>query len=259
MLQAEAKRFIEESPLNKDDSVGIERIFDMPLFSVAQSTDPLFGELQKEEVVGAHHLLPEDWLDSANVVITYFLPFTQDVRTSNRIAGLPSIEWVHARIEGEQFNNALRRLLVDFLELQGEAAVAPAIDPRIQIIKRRSNWSERHVAFIAGLGTFGLSKSFITERGSAGRLGSVVSSVDMEASPRKDNDIYGNCSMCGACVPRCPAKAISLVGKDTSICAAYIDDVIRPKYAPRYGCGKCQTSVPCESRIPQGKGGDYGI
>ena len=28
----------------------------------------------------------------------------------------------------------------------------------------------------------------------------------------------------------------------------------KKKYAPRYGCGKCQTKVPCESRIPGKRG-----
>ena len=38
-----------------------------------------------------------------------------------------------------------------------------------------STWSERHVAYVSGLGTFGLSGGLITAKGQAVRLGSVDS------------------------------------------------------------------------------------
>jgi hypothetical protein len=46
-----------------------------------------------------------------------------------------------------------------------------------------SNWSERHSAYIAGLGTFCLSYSLISEKGCAGRYGTVVTDLDLEPSP----------------------------------------------------------------------------
>jgi len=48
--------------------------------------------------------------------------------------------------------------------------MAPALDKRFVITDLQSNWSERHVAFIAGLGTFGLSRSLITPLGTAAGL-----------------------------------------------------------------------------------------
>ena len=55
---------------------------------------------------------------------------------------------------------------------------------------------------------------------------------------------------CGACVARCPAKAVDPeTGKDHDKCAGRLD-WSGVAYAPRYGCGKCQTAVPCESRNP---------
>ena len=47
-----------------------------------------------------------------------------------------------------------------------------------------SNWSERHIAYAAGLGTFSLSDGFITERGIAHRCGSAVVGLELPASPR---------------------------------------------------------------------------
>ena len=38
-------------------------------------------------------------------------------------------------------------------------------------------------------------------------------------------------------------------GKDHAVCSEYLDRV-KVRYSPRYGCGKCQTGVPCEHQIP---------
>jgi len=54
---------------------------------------------------------------------------------------------------------------------------------------------------------------------------------------------------CGVCIPRCPVGSIRAEGKELATCQAYLD-FIRKKFAPRYGCGKCQTGVPCEATIP---------
>ena len=114
-----------------------------------------------------------------------------------------------------------------------------------------SNWSERHVAYVCGLGTFSLSKGLITERGVSGRFGSVVTDAPLPVTKRRYTGLYDYCLMCGACVRNCPAQAISLEhGKSHHLCCSYFD-TLREKYAPRFGCGKCQVNVPCERRIPQ--------
>ena len=43
-----------------------------------------------------------------------------------------------------------------------------------------SKWSHRHAAFAAGLGTFGLSDGFISEKGKAIRITSMVIEADLE-------------------------------------------------------------------------------
>jgi epoxyqueuosine reductase QueG len=110
-----------------------------------------------------------------------------------------------------------------------------------------SNWSERHVGFITGLGTFGRMTNFISKRGACGRLISIV--TDWETAPdEKDyTDIYGYCSDCGACYRACPGRALSKDGKDIDLCSAYLGELGK-KFAPRYGCGKCQSGLPCSVR-----------
>ncbi len=242
------------------------RIYEKPLVGTGSAADPLFGELKREGVVGPWHMGPQEWLPGAQSVVSLFFPFTDEVKTSN--AGRPdepSAEWLHGRIEGQAFLSALLSELCQWLRAQGIKACAPSIDPRFASItggKSRlgdprisadtfgSNWSERHAAFICGLGTFGLSKGLITKKGIAGRFGSVIVDCTLEPDVRPYTDIYEYCTRCGACVSRCPVQAISLEeGKKHPPCSAYMAETGR-RYAPRYGCGKCQTGVPCQSKIP---------
>jgi len=117
-------------------------------------------------------------------------------------------------------------------------------------ITNTSNWSERHITYACGLGTFGLSKGIITKKGVSGRLGSILTDLDLPKDKRGYKDIYEYCTMCGLCIDRCPAHAISIEDrKNSSSCSNFLNKVME-KHNPRYGCGKCQVSVPCESEIP---------
>jgi epoxyqueuosine reductase QueG len=60
-------------------------------------------------------------------------------------------------------------------------------------------------------------------------------------------------------VKRCPAGAITERGHDKDRCKEYSDSkkpVIKKLYGiDIYGCGLCQTGVPCESRNPMNRSG----
>ncbi len=54
---------------------------------------------------------------------------------------------------------------------------------------------------------------------------------------------------------RCPAGAITEAGHDKDKCRDHLLEVgahygRKGFHIERYGCGLCQTGVPCESRIP---------
>lgn len=248
-IQAIANDFVDTSPLNRVAEWGEGTIYDYPLLGVAAADDPLFTRLKEAEAVGPQHLSPVEWLNNAQAVISYFLPFSKKVREANRKLGIAADEWLTGRIQGEQFNNALRDELVQSFVTAGYAAVSPARDSRFAVINRRSTWSERHVAYIAGLGTFSLSRSLITKYGSAGRVGSVIVNLDIAPTIRAYTALEEYCSKCGTCILRCPPLAINEQGKDNAVCSAYLDRVLA-RYRPRYGCGKCQTGIPCEAKIP---------
>jgi epoxyqueuosine reductase len=248
-LEEDIANFTKNSSQNFLDELNMIQIWDRPLIGVAGASDPLWEKLKEPEIVGPNHLTPKEWLPEAKSVISYFLPFTEHIRSSNRSKGRPSTEWLYGRYEGEMFNNTLRRLIRDLVEYSGGKALAPALDKRFLVTGYQSNWSERHAAFIAGLGAFGLSRSLITPLGTAGRFGSVIVDLEFESKPSKYQEFDDYCIKCGKCIDRCPYGAINQGGKDNERCSEYLN-IIFELNKPRYACGKCQTAVPCEYRKP---------
>jgi epoxyqueuosine reductase QueG len=237
-------------------------IFDEPLFGYASAGDTFFTEAKKPEVIGAHFMAPEEWLPGAKTVISVFLPFTVRVREANRLdMTWPAYEWLHGRIEGQVFQVKICRFAEDLLKKDGFDALTPMSDPRIssrspitndktEQAYYTTNWSERHAAFAAGLGTFGLSKGLITRKGVAGRYLSVITNAQFEPTERPYRGVYDYCTLCGACAANCPVGAISKEdGKLHLPCSLFLDSV-KARHAPYYGCGKCQVKVPCEDKAP---------
>lgn len=248
-LELKIGNFVETCESNFIEDLSGMQIFDKPLIGVAVSDDPLWNTLKKPEVVGSNHMAPIEWMSEAKSVLSYFLPFSEAVRKSNRTKGMPSMEWLYGRWEGELFNNMLRSFVVEFIEDQGYSAVAPALNERFSVENHKSNWSERHVAYVAGLGTFSLNYSLITSKGTAGRFGSVITDLELESKPREYTEVKEYCDECGTCISRCPCKAITMEAMDKEQCFGFLNKVLK-RNQPRYGCGKCQTAVPCEFKDP---------
>jgi len=269
-------RLYEESPDNRvseADAICPEvaglKMYDSPLVGVASAQDSLFEEYKKPEVIGPWFMGPHEWLPGAQTVISLFFPFTEEVRASNRTQKEePSAAWLHGRIEGQTFLLRYIDRLREWFASQGVAACTPMTDSRFQAVHNGnkfheygcvtektfgSNWSERHAAYAAGLGTFGLSKGLITERGMAGRFASIIIDLTLEPDARPYTGVYDYCTQCGACARRCPAHAIDPEqGKDHIACRQWLLRMSEI-HAPRYGCGLCQTGVPCEKCIPKRK------
>ncbi len=280
-LEQEIKTFAGTSPANRLPFNKDYIIFDEPLVRFADGDDPIFAEYKtiiapthltpREALAKAYGKSPEDMPERLSV-IRWILPITDKTRKSNRSETLtPSRLWSHPRWYGEKFNDILRRHMVELLTEMGYLAVVPMLQPYFRIAANEkgpySNWSERHIAYAAGHGTFSLSDGFITECGIAHRCGSVVTDLVLPASPRTAENPYSNClfyinGKCRACIVRCPAGAITEQGHDKIKCQQYLRDIgysaatLKGGYDNNKsvaGCGLCQTKVPCEFRNPAKK------
>jgi epoxyqueuosine reductase len=272
-LEKKIREFVRESPLNRIPGVVNQPIFDEPLIKYADGDDVLFTEYKK--IIGTVHLTPREALTLATKeqpqklpsklsVISWILPVAEVIRKSNRKENMnPSKFWAYTRWYGEKFNEAIREYVVSILNEKGYRAAAPAIGSYFKQFNNDkgpySNWSERHVAYAAGHGTFSLSDGFITERGIAHRCGSVVTDMILPPNKRKASTPYANCTFyvngtCKVCIERCPAGAITEDGHNKILCGEFqrkeFADLRETLKVGNTGCGLCQTNVPCEYKNP---------
>jgi len=276
LIESAIKSFVRSSPLNRMPCDESQPVFDDPLVKFADGNDPLFAEFKT--IIGPDHLTPIETLvksynkqpeDDGKLVsvISWVLPITRKTRESNHEqTTIPSRYWAYTKYYGENFNNALRQHIVEMFTIRGYMTTAPEIQPYFKIQTnekgRFSNWSERHVAYVAGHGTFSLSDGFITEHGIAHRCGSVVIDLKLPPSPRIASTPFSNClyyvnKSCTACITRCPAGAITEAGHNKIKCYAYLNFILKqmpPDYqGDTLNCGLCQTGVPCEFKNPTKK------
>ena len=263
-VRSSEHNYVSESMALAPEDVG-KRLYDDPIIAIGSADDPMWEEMKAPQAVGTLFRTPKEWLPQGRCVVSYFAPFSDFVVEGNKKDRIEvGNGWLYARVEGQAFLTEINHFLEQWFESQGVKALSPYASEEFKYVFEAgscdditdknlsftSNWSERHVAFICGLGTFGLSKGLITRRGVAGRFGSVIVDAPLEVTPRPYTEIYEYCTMCGACM-RCPGEAITLAeGKSHTLCSAYVN-TMRVKYAPRFGCGKCQVNVPCERGIPK--------
>lgn len=132
-LEKLAADFTLESPLNRvvmEQSGESLTLFDPPLLGYASAVDPLFEAFLAPGVIGPHYRPPRQWLADARTVISFFLPFSQAVRSRNRAArSVPSQAWLYGRVEGQRFVEALTLHLQKALRDAGFETVAPSLSP----------------------------------------------------------------------------------------------------------------------------------
>ncbi len=230
-------------------------IWDLPVVGVAAADDLLFERFQDPEVVGAQHRLPQEWLPGARSIVSVFLPFSEHIfRSYKKESRYSAIEFSSGKWNGSKFLNVVRRGLSRFFEEHGGQANAPNIDPRYDSDGWLPFWSERHVAFAAGVGTFGLQQALITERGAYGRVCSVITTLKLKPTIRPYTEAYGYClyafdGSCSACAGRCPTGAVNVAGKEVALCSKHGNSEHFKEWG--YGsCGHCSTFIPCSRAIP---------
>jgi len=272
----EIVRLARESDGNRMLELDGSIIFEEPLVGFCPGDDPFFEELKT--IIGEFHLTPIEIMerccaaegipipDRSEVgVISYVLPIAGPTRYENAMMrDFPSERWSHTRLFGEMFNRSLQENVVSSLRENGMTAFAPELEEHFSIIQDEdvgwaSTWSQRHVAFACGLGTFGISDGLITAKGKAHRLGSVVVNMSF-LPPERPDDIHAGCLFfqnggCMACAKRCPVGAITENGHDKQKCSDFVccetPKGIRERYGiEEYAYGLCQTGVPCEHCDP---------
>ena len=274
-LRVEGTRFLDEDACNRmGEAWGDERMWEAPLLGAAHGADPIFETFK--DTVDPRHWTPVEAFAAGGLearaeelsIVSWILPHNSlTIKDNAQQKDMPAERWARSRIFGEPANEKLRAHMTKLLKNVGIDAVAPMSLPSFSWLHSArfghvSHWSERHIAYACGLGTFGLCEGLITPVGKAVRIGSVVLRGQVNPTPRPYTRYDEYCLLkvkktCGACIKRCPVGALSEQGHDKPLCDVYLKkdsaQYVQEHYGFKgFGCGLCQTGVPCSSGIPEG-------
>jgi len=306
------KTLFDSSELNRlPEEYGGHRLFKEPTIGVSAGNDPIFGRFK--EVVTPTHLTPAEmwsksasskhrskkdlpigspqpdagtWTDLADLsaklkVLSIVFPYTKSILDdgsgSSKRTPLTGLALNCAHV----FHTEVYEKTVQFFVDNGYRIMAPQKSRFHSILLTFSKphlvsvWSERHYAFAAGLGSFGLAEHLITEHGCNVRLASFITDAPLEVTPRTNDDPFANClhfagGGCAKCAARCPGRALTEDSHSKVLCeftrrkvSSTIRDELTPFLKPvrrhimyftmedyAIGCGICQFNVPCMDRNP---------
>ena len=176
-LEAAIKEYVATSPNNIMPGYPGEHMWDDSLVGFANGDDPLFSEYKK--IIGDFHMTPRESLEmhlkkkalgyynpEKISVVSYFLPSTELTRDSLRKESeICSLRWNRSRWFGQELNFRLQRHLVTLLEDMEYHAIAPEQETWFEVKFEgpgapASRWSQRHVGYVAGLGTFSITDTY---------------------------------------------------------------------------------------------------
>lgn len=244
----EIEDFVAEYQKKKDISTS----WGVPLIRFAAADDPLFEQLKT--AVSPTHAVPKDLLKDAETVVSFFLPFPKSASFTNTQERLSSHEWAVSYVETNELIKQLSLHLAEVFAAADEEVVSiPATHNWIKE-KLISNWSHRHVAFISGLGQFGLNNMLITDRGCCGRIGSLITSalIEPDTRPEVEACLYKYDGSCKKCVRKCVNKALFEDSFDRFKCYDQLLENVEEHKSVGYAdvCGKCLAAVPCSHINP---------
>ncbi len=125
-----------------------------PLLVTARADDR-FNTLP--EIAANDHLAPSDLLSDAETVIVFFLPFKESLGKENATGKFPCRNWGLAYEDTNRLIGLIAQKISDFMTDRGfKTAQTPAthnFDPK----KLMARWSHKHLAYVSGLGRFGIN------------------------------------------------------------------------------------------------------
>jgi epoxyqueuosine reductase len=275
-----------KSELNRlPESYGGGFIFSKPLIGVSKGDDPIFEKYK--EIISPKHLTPKEVWNASHLpdesasklrILSILCPFTNQIREESIKAKIwPAEIYSIGRNYANAFKIDVMKQAIKVFQDKGYQATAGMICEAFNIYRPFiSSWSERHIAFAAGLGSFSLHEGFISEIGCNIRICSVITNAPLDVTPRESDDPYRNClyyakGTCMECVEKCPADAISERGHDKLECWRYgrkveaemnkrLVSILKPHWRriegemreqkPPVGCAFCQYGVPCMDKNP---------
>lgn len=222
-------------------------LYRKPLFAVSDPSDPRYAQLKT--LVGEWHMHPEELLPNVKAVITYFVPYTEEVTKSPSFAKDAARLWAEAYCYINDAFDQMGQRIAHQMTAEGYESYVIAGTHTYDAKDLKSLWSHRSAAVIAGLGYFGANRLVITEKGSSGRLCTILTTAPIPFTEKKAKDycLRNRGLPCDACFKNCPATALQPNSFDRFLC----NEAVLLKNAEQYPeigfcdvCGKCISACP---------------
>ena len=252
-MSLELEKVINEAISTFEAENGIKDFWEPPLLTALNADHPLIPGLKQS--VSPDHLLPDGLLPGAKSIVIFFIPLAKRIIESNMEGETASEEWALSYV----LTNSLLGFIGDEVEKalfgHGFQAAKIAATHNFDKATLMSRWSHRHLAWIAGLGSFGVNNMLITSKGCCGRFGSLVTDaacgelgIPTASGPQKERCLNKIKGTCGLCRKRCPVGAYDEDGKfNRHRCyeACLKNAEIHKSIGQADVCGKCLVGLPC--------------
>lgn len=186
-LKKEIIAYITEFFREFPEKEKVPNVWNTPIVEFADAMDPYIQNLPK--LISPSHGLPQQVMEEAKTVLVYYAPFLKEVSASGRDAtsySAPYLEQAYQKTDVlfEKLNKELKEKLKKY----GYRGVTDSEMNKYDEQKLISNWSFRHFAYAAGIGTFGLNNMLITRKGCCGRYNIMITNLDVEADRHREEE-----------------------------------------------------------------------
>lgn len=245
------RELVEEFVSSYPSKTGVENWWRQPLLVTAKA-DNRFKILPK--IASDEHILPWELLPSAKTVIVFFIPFIKKLLDENSPDKFPCRNWGLAYEGTNDLIEKIAERIKGYLAERGYASALTPATHNFDDIKLVARWSHKHLAYISGLGRFGVNAQLITLSGCAGRLGSLVTDADLADNSLVESRelcLHKSGEECLKCLEQCPVRALNEEGIDRQRCYTRLKLNLKHTKAlaglreTTHVCGKCVTNLPC--------------
>ena len=250
------RKFAEKFVDRESGRLGTAGWWQTPLLATAP-VDSRFDQLPR--IAADDHLHPRELLSTAKSVIVFYIPFKKELVKENRKGDRPCRNWGVAYVQTNDLIGRLSQAMGDWLTENGfKSGLTPATH-NFDETKLMARWSHKHLAHLVNLGRFGVHHMLITPVGCTGRLGSLVSEIELGEHPliqTAEACLLKADRECGQCIKACPVAALNLDGFDRKRCWDRLNenrralDYFSSLPESTHVCGKCAALMPCSFKDP---------